>query len=62
MKKRRFSMTKEDGEFVILALQYLILQFENQNREKQTAYNDYMIIRAEKLKETLEEYEWEVTK
>lgn len=62
MKRRRFSMTKDDGEFVILALQHFIFQFENQNRENPSAYNDYMIIRAEKLKETLEEYEWEVNK
>lgn len=55
-------MTKDDGEFVILALQHFIFQFENQNRKNPSAYNDYMIIRAERLKETLEEYEWEVNK
>ena len=61
MKRRRYSMTKEDGEFVVLALQHLIFQFTEHNKTHgESAYNNYMISRAELLKERLEEYEWEV--
>lgn len=61
MKRRRYSLTKEDGEFVILALLHFILDLQEVNETLQhSAYNDYMISRAESLKEKLEEYQWEV--
>ena len=60
MKQRRFHITKDQGELIILALDCYIDEVERILQKENTPYWRWKRIVAIQLQKDLHEYKWEV--
>ena len=60
MKKRRYHITKAEGEVINLALAASIAEIEKIMRRDGSPYWPWMHERSKRLKHELESYQWEV--
>ena len=60
MKKRRYHMTKEQGEIASLALASAIPEIEKIMKHDPSAYWKWVLERSKQLKQELDTYHWEV--